>query len=84
MDVNFRGTLRVCQIFIPLMKPDGRIVNLSSVASGLQQYSERNKARFRDPKLSIERLKEIVSDSEVSRSSTRLYLTSSCRAVMLA
>ncbi len=68
MDVNFKGTLRVCQAFIPLMKPDGRIVNLSSVASGLKQYGEGNRARFRDPKLSIEDLEEMAAEFEVGHS----------------
>jgi len=49
LDVNYRGTLSVCQAFIPHMAKDGtgRIVNLSSVGSSLNPYSEDKAQTFR-------------------------------------
>lgn len=47
LDVNYRGTLAVCQAFIPHMAKDGRIVNLSSVGSSLNPYSEDKADKFR-------------------------------------
>jgi len=48
LDVNYRGTLAVCQAFIPHMASDGgRIVNLSSVGSSLGPYSDSKANQFR-------------------------------------
>jgi len=47
LDVNYRGTLNVCQAFIPFLADDGRIVNLSSVGSSLNPYSEQKAQKFR-------------------------------------
>ena len=47
MDTNYRGTLRMCQGFIPKMNKNGRIVNLSSTASSLRLYSKDIQQRFR-------------------------------------
>ena len=65
MDVNFRGTLEMCRSFLPIMKGHGRIVNLSSIASSLEPYSEINRARFRDPKLSMSDLEQMAVEFEV-------------------
>jgi len=40
----------MCRTFLPLLSPNGRIVNLSSVGSVLKPYSETLQARFRNPK----------------------------------
>jgi carbonyl reductase 1 len=69
MDVNFRGTLQICRSFIPIMKAQGRIVNLSSLASSLQPYSESNQARFRNPTLSMSNLQQMAAEFEVRRPS---------------
>lgn len=64
-----RGSLtqycQMCKAFIPLLSPDGRIVNLSSVASSLNAYSEDIRTRFRDPDLTLEGLELIAQDFEV-------------------
>jgi carbonyl reductase 1 len=65
MDVNFRGTLKMCQTFLPLIKPGGRVVNLSSVGSTLRPYREDIQARFRNPKMQISDLHHLVEDYEV-------------------
>lgn len=44
---------QMCQHFLPLISQNGRIVNLSSIASKLGPYSDTIQSRFRDPKLSL-------------------------------
>ena len=47
LDLNFRGTRNMCTTFLPLIKENGRIVNLSSTASSLSIYSEEVADRFK-------------------------------------
>ncbi|EME45759.1 hypothetical protein DOTSEDRAFT_128286 [Dothistroma septosporum NZE10] len=47
MEVNYWGSLRMCQTFLPHLTNTGRIVNLSSVASSLKPYSAEVQERFR-------------------------------------
>jgi carbonyl reductase 1 len=52
LDSNYRGTLAMCQAFLPSMrKGTSRIVNLSSTASGLSIYSSAIADRFRSSAL---------------------------------
>lgn len=55
LDVNYRGTLATCQAFMPHMAKHSRIVNLSSVGSSLNPYSEDKANSFR----SISTLEEL-------------------------
>lgn len=48
---NFTGTLNISRALIPLVRPHGRIVNVSSMASRLQQVSVDFQKRFSDPSL---------------------------------
>lgn len=58
LNVNYRGTLAMCQAVLPLMQPQGgRIVNLSSTGSSLNSYSKPMQHRFR----TIERLDDLES-----------------------
>lgn len=57
LDVNYRGTLNMCQAIIPLLAKDGRIVNLSSIGSSLNPYSKEKAQKFR----SISSLDELES-----------------------
>lgn len=52
----------MCQTFIPLLSKNGRIVNLSSIASQLKFYSPELQARFRDPNCTVETLNDIAND----------------------
>lgn len=52
----------MCQAFIPLMRKGGRIVNISSTGSSLDQYSGAIQQRFRSPKLSLEGLEIIMQE----------------------
>jgi len=47
LDVNYRGPLSTCRVFIPHMAKHGRIVNLSSVGSSLDPYSDDKANMFR-------------------------------------
>ncbi len=47
------------------MKEDGRIVNISSVASGLSQYSEDIRQRFRNSNMKLEDLEDLVKQYQV-------------------
>lgn len=47
------------------MKEDGRIVNISSVASGLSQYSEDIRQRFRNSNMRLEDLDDLVKEYQV-------------------
>ncbi|MCJ1410277.1 hypothetical protein MMC19_004362 [Ptychographa xylographoides] len=62
LDTNYRGTLHMCQTFFPLLKKDGRIVNVSSTASGLSQYSESLQERFRDSKMTLQDLEALMQE----------------------
>ncbi|KAK0320863.1 hypothetical protein LTR82_008181 [Friedmanniomyces endolithicus] len=62
VDVNYHGTLDMCQTFIPLLVPQARIVNLSSVGSSLKPYSAAMQARFRNPSNSIEDLNQLAEE----------------------
>jgi carbonyl reductase 1 len=47
LDVNYRGTLAMCQMVLPHTRDGSRIVSLSSVGSLLKPYSDELKQRFR-------------------------------------
>ncbi|KAK5111627.1 hypothetical protein LTR85_011805 [Meristemomyces frigidus] len=62
LEVNHWGTLEMCRAFLPLLSKNGRIVNLSSVASSLKPYSEAIKQRFRNPDASLEDLDALAEE----------------------
>ncbi|KAL9114360.1 MAG: hypothetical protein Q9187_007496, partial [Circinaria calcarea] len=64
LDTNYRGTLHMCQAFIPLLKKNGRIVNVSSTGSSLNQYSDKIRQQFRNPKMTLSDLEGMVQNYE--------------------
>ena len=48
---NFTGTLNITRALMPLVRPHGRIVNVSSMASRLNQVSEDLQKQFSSPTL---------------------------------
>ena len=66
----------MCQTFFPLLKKDGRIVNVSSTASGLSQYSESLQERFRDSKMTLQDLEALMQEYQVSLTVTGIFLSS--------
>ncbi|CZT14913.1 uncharacterized protein RCC_00846 [Ramularia collo-cygni] len=65
LDVNYRGTLSMCKALIPHLAPQGRIVNLASVASSLKPYSEEIQSRFRNAK-TLQDLETLAQEFESS------------------
>ncbi|PWY93210.1 NAD(P)-binding protein [Aspergillus sclerotioniger CBS 115572] len=60
--VNYRGTLRVCQAFLRIMRPNGRIVNLSSQSGQLKYFHPRLQERFLHPDLTLEQLAALIEE----------------------
>lgn len=46
LDCNYYKTLEACHAFLPLIKPDGRLVNVASTAGQLNKYSQEIRDRF--------------------------------------
>lgn len=66
---NFFGTIRVCKELFPLLRPHGRVVNMSSVAGMLKYIPGQDlKSKFRNPNISLEELcslmNQFVQDSK--------------------
>jgi len=68
LNVNYRGTLRMCEEALPKLKKGGRIVNMSSVACKLDQYSNQIQERFRRAftDLTLQQLDELVVEYETA------------------
>lgn len=62
LDTNYRGTLAVCQTFLPLMAENGRVVNVSSVGSSLNIYSPTIQQRFRNPEMTLQELEDMARE----------------------
>ena len=56
----------MCQTFIPLLRSNGRIVNVSSTGSSLSNYSESIQARFRSSKMTLDDLESLVNEFQES------------------
>ena len=52
----------MCQTFIPLLRAGGRIVNVSSTASSLSNYSDSIKARFQSSEMTLEELDNMMNE----------------------
>ncbi|KAL8691803.1 MAG: hypothetical protein Q9218_003049 [Villophora microphyllina] len=55
-------TGQMCQTFIPLLSKDGRIVNVSSTGSSLGGYSKEIQDRFRNPKMTLPDLEQMMNE----------------------
>ncbi|KAF2085886.1 NAD(P)-binding protein [Saccharata proteae CBS 121410] len=66
LDINYRGTLHMCQQFIPLMKPNGRIVNISSIGGDLTGYSKSLQDRFRSSSMTLKDLEALAQEYQHS------------------
>lgn len=51
---------------MPLLRSNGRIVNVSSTGSSLSNYSDSIKARFRSPKMSLDDLEKLINQYQES------------------
>lgn len=66
LDVNYRGTMSLCQAFIPIMRPGGRIVNLSSQSGQMRYFTPELRQRFLAPDLTLAQLGDLVAEYNVS------------------
>jgi carbonyl reductase 1 len=65
INVNTLGVKRVCDAFIPLLEPAGRVVNVSS-ASGpkfVSQCSPQRQAFFQDASVEWKELEQLINDA---------------------
>ncbi|XP_044746740.1 carbonyl reductase [NADPH] 1-like [Coccinella septempunctata] len=61
INVNYYGLLNVCRTLFPLMKRNGRVVNISSSLGHLHWIpSDDLKKKFSDPTLTIEKLNQLI------------------------
>lgn len=59
--VNYFGTLKVCEAVFPLLRTNGKVVNVSSSAGRLQRLPSVDlQAKFKDSKLIIENLNRLM------------------------
>lgn len=59
--VNYFGTLKVCEALFPLLRPNGKVVNVSSSAGRLQRLPSADmQAKLKDPNLTIENLSKLM------------------------
>ncbi|XP_043912872.1 carbonyl reductase [NADPH] 1-like [Protopterus annectens] len=63
MKTNFFGTLDACKILIPIVKPHGRVVNVSSFVSvrALKQCSPELQTQFRSDTITEEQLVDLMN-----------------------
>ncbi|XP_076267842.1 carbonyl reductase [NADPH] 1-like [Rhynchophorus ferrugineus] len=69
INVNYFGTLRICESLFPILRQDAKVVNISSALGHLSKIpSIHLKEQFKNKNLSIEELSELmrkfVKDSE--------------------
>ncbi len=58
----------MCQTFLPIMRKNGRIVNVSSANSSLNNYSQNIQDRFRNRNKTLQDIKTLVQEYEVCQS----------------
>ena len=61
LECNYYGSLEATQAFLPLIKPTGRLVNVSSMAGKLNKYSDSIRSRFHHAK-SVEDITALMED----------------------
>jgi len=61
LGTNYFGTLSVCEKLLPIIRDNGRIVNISSRQGRLSRFNDVLKQRFTDKKLTITDLSELMN-----------------------
>eukprot|EP01095_Lingulamoeba_sp_RSL-Kostka_P014603 TRINITY_DN6424_c1_g2_i2.p1 TRINITY_DN6424_c1_g2~~TRINITY_DN6424_c1_g2_i2.p1 ORF type:complete len:270 (-),score=94.97 TRINITY_DN6424_c1_g2_i2:283-1092(-) len=62
IDTNYFATLNMTNQFLPVMKENSRIVNVSSMTSNLSKVSEALRDRFNDPNNTIESVTNLMNE----------------------
>ncbi|KAH9513986.1 NADH-cytochrome b5 reductase [Bulinus truncatus] len=62
--INYFGTLDVCQVLFPLLRPHARVCHLSSINSefSLAECSDELKARVRRPDMTIDDVSALINE----------------------
>ena len=60
LKVNFTGTLNITRVFIPIVRPHGRIVNVSSSAGSLSRLQKHLQEKFSSPSLTEAELVDLM------------------------
>ncbi|KAJ8946455.1 hypothetical protein NQ318_014443 [Aromia moschata] len=61
IEINYFGTLRVCQALFPLLRSSARVVNISSSAGHLSRIPSTDlRAKFGDPNLTVDGLNKLI------------------------
>ena len=55
----------MCQTFLPIMRPEGRIVNVSSASGNLQQFGPELQSRLRNPRNTLRDVEALAQEYEV-------------------
>ena len=58
------ATAQMCEAFLPLVKSQGRIVNIASVAAHLNGYGKTAEGKIRDSAASLEKVDALLSEYE--------------------
>ncbi|KAL2174072.1 uncharacterized protein P884DRAFT_302857 [Thermothelomyces heterothallicus CBS 202.75] len=67
LETNHRGTLRMCQAFLPMMRrPGGRVVNVSSQAGRLRWFAPHLRPRFLAKDLTLDGLDSLVREYDAA------------------
>ena len=61
------------QAILPIMRPGGRIVNVSSVSGGLHKFGETLQSRFRDPNITLDNVELLAQEYEVIKICKTFY-----------
>jgi carbonyl reductase 1 len=63
LETNFYGTVNMCEAFLPLMKENSHIINISTVVSSTKMLKNQELAQqLLDPNLSLQRVFEIAEE----------------------
>lgn len=62
LETNYYGTLKMMEHMLPLMRKQGRIINVSSSLGQLSRLSANLQKRFLDPELTIPKLTQLMED----------------------
>ena len=66
--VNYYGTLQTCEALLPLLRTNGRVVNVGSMAGGMSSWGSELRAQFLEPSLDVPRLSALcerfIADAE--------------------
>nr|KAG5692017.1 hypothetical protein BaRGS_027662 [Batillaria attramentaria] len=60
---NFWAVLEVCEQLFPLLRPHARVVNISSLTSGMsiKRCSPEMQAKLKDPNMTLDQLKQLMT-----------------------